>query len=164
MHWWDQSLLDLAVRLPQTFWAWKKQGFFKNLFRVSNASKILIYIGLNSKRVDLLAHIFIFFNFIFFLIENGDADSHPGWAWGGWGRSPQLMLYVKKTQTNKENKMENKIKLQSKLKTSKKTVYNLKVKDGTSLCVIRHPRFFKGLTAQTHHQFFNLACPRFVWV
>ena len=36
----------------------------------------MIYIGLNSKGVSLLAHIFIFLNLVLFLIKNADADSH----------------------------------------------------------------------------------------
>ena len=39
--------------------------------------KILIYIRFNSKRIGLLANIFIILNFVLF-IENGDAESHPG--------------------------------------------------------------------------------------
>ena len=51
-----------------------------NFFRVSNAARRFKYIaiGFISKRVGLLAHIFIFFLFQFFLIENSGADSHPG--------------------------------------------------------------------------------------
>ena len=44
----------------------------------------------NSKRFGLLAQIFIFSNFTFFLIENGNADSHLSWQ--RRGRSPKSML------------------------------------------------------------------------
>ena len=56
--WWvDQSLLDLAIRLLRTFWAWKKK-LFKHFFWVyiKCISKILVYLGFNSKRVCILAY------------------------------------------------------------------------------------------------------------
>ena len=56
----------------------KKKNFFKEFFRVSNSYKILVYVGFTSKRIHLLAHISIFFYFTFFLIENGNVDSHSG--------------------------------------------------------------------------------------
>ena len=61
---------------PVNFISLKKNFFFCELLLSINClSKILVYIGFNVKRVGLVAH---FLDFVFFLIENGNADSHPG--------------------------------------------------------------------------------------
>ena len=56
-------------------------------FRVSNASQRAwhSYIEVNSKRVGLLTHFYFFF-----LIENGNVNSHPSWK--GWEKTPQSTL------------------------------------------------------------------------